>query len=115
MPNPFDPSPAEAILRGEPAIDDDQRESLFDAFHQTASADELAQYLAPQDLPLNFKQKFHAAKVQATPPVSSVDKVELALAKLKSMDPQILAMAESHPKVAGMLVKAATKDSVDEE
>ena len=110
------PSPfvdhAAPILAGEPSIDDNQRADLWDAFH-TKSADELAQHLAPQDLPPQFKQKLHAAKVQSAPLVPPTDKVAQALAKLKELDPTLLDLAESHPKVAGMFVNAATKEPTE--
>jgi len=101
--------PAEGILRGDTSITDEDRASLWDAFHNSKSPNELAQKLQPLGIPSDTKHKLWAAK-QATAPVASpVDKVTEALNRLKQIDPDTLAVAEKFPTVAKAFIDAAVK------
>ena len=103
MSNPFAPSASEAILRGEPAINDDQRADIFDHFEQSASADELAQRIAPLSVPIQLKQKLYDAKANYLKPTEPVDKVVAALNRLKDVDHSALDRAENSPAALKIL------------
>jgi hypothetical protein len=105
--SPFAASPAEPILRGDPALSDEQRADLFDAFHSKNSA-ELVQHLQTLAIPEDTKHKLFQAKQASTPPVAPLDKVTEAMTRLKQLDPEVLEASESHPNVLKALVGAAT-------
>ena len=101
--------PAEGILKGATNITDDDRESLWDLFHNSKNSNELAQKLQTIAVPSDTKHKLWAAK-QATAPVTSpVDKVTEALNRLKQVDPDTLALAEKFPNVTKAFIDAAVK------
>src|ERR1019366_10567714 len=96
---------AEPILSGEPSITDEQRASLWDAFH-TKSADELVQHLQLQNIPDETKQALLAAKQESTPAVSPMDKVTAAMTHMSKLPAKLLELAESHPTVLKTLMAA---------
>ena len=102
MANPFD-DPAHSILSGEPAITDDTRGDLWQHFHESASADELAQRIAPLNVPPQLKSKLYNAKAESLKPQEPLDKVVAALSRLKDVDQSALDKAESHPAVLKIL------------
>lgn len=100
--------PAEPILRGDPAITDEQRADLFDAFH-SKNADELVQHLQPLMIPDDTKKRLLDAKKLSIPPaVEPMDKVAAVMTRMTQLDPQALELAESHPNVFKTMTAAAT-------
>jgi hypothetical protein len=105
-PNQFS-DPAEPILRGDPQLTDDDRASLWDAFHSKSAA-ELEQHLMPLAMPEDTKKRLWDAKKAVTPVPAPVDNVTSIMQKMTTIDPQIMAVAEAHPVVFKTLVAAAT-------
>jgi len=107
---PFD-DPAKPILQGDPALTDDDRAGLWDAFHQSKDADELAQHLQEHELkgvviPDDTKKRLYQAK-QVVTPVDPVAKTKSVMQQMAQIDPQVLELAESHPNVLKTLTAAA--------
>jgi hypothetical protein len=98
MANPFI-SLAEPILANEPTLTNEQRADLFDMFHQSATADELAQKIAPLDLPTDLKARLYTAHKQQSAPTTPLDKTIAALNRLKEIDAETLSKAEAYPQV----------------
>lgn len=99
--------PAGPILAGDPALNDDQRADLWDIFHTSKDPQQLASHLQLMAVPEDTKQKLFQAKSQSTPVLSPVDKTTQAINKIAEIDPKVLELAESHPKVTAALVSAA--------
>lgn len=99
---------ASPILSAEPAITDQQRADLWDAFH-TKNVDELTQHLAPLAIPDDLKHKLWTAKqaVSPVPAVPPVDKTVAAMQRMVTLDPKVLETAEAHPNVLKVLTSAA--------
>ena len=85
------------VLHGEPTIGDTQRESLWDLFHQSQNATELAARLHPMPLHPDLKQKLLKAKNKPDVEYNDLDRAVEAIHRMKAMDPQTLELAESHP------------------
>ncbi|MFZ0977889.1 MAG: hypothetical protein WAN23_00685 [Candidatus Acidiferrales bacterium] len=98
MSNPFD-DVAAPILTGEPAITDDQRGDLWQHFHESQSADELATRIAPLNVSIQLKSKLYNAKADYLKPTEPIDKIVAALERLKDVDANALEKAEAHPAV----------------
>jgi len=99
---------AEPILSAEPSITQADKENLWDIFHTTKDANDLADKLAPIVVPDQLKHKLWQAKQTATPAVAPVDKVTDVIKRMTQLDPQALAVAEAHPNVLKALTSAAT-------
>ena len=99
---------AAPILSAEPAINDQQREQLWDVFHQSKDPNELAQKLVPLAVPDDLKHKLWTAKQSVAPVVPPVDKTVAAMQRMVDLDPKVLATAEAHPNVLKVLTSAAT-------
>ena len=95
---------AEPILRGDPALMDHERESLWDAFHSKNAA-ELEQHLMPMAIPEDTKKKLWDAKKASTPPANPVT---AAVEQIAQLDPVKRGLAESSPNLLKALVAAAT-------
>src|SRR6202789_3588023 len=100
---------AAPILAGSPDLDDQKRADLWDIFHNSKSSDALAQHLQSVEAPDEVKQQLFEAKKSTTPAAKPVDKATAALARMSAIDPKLLDLAESHPKVTALLVGAATQ------
>ena len=98
MAAPFN-DPAEPILRGDPALPDEQRADLFDIFHDSKSPLELTRKLQPLDVPQDTKHRLYLAKQSA-----SGDPAVTAMNKLADIDPEILDLAEKHPNVLRQVI-----------
>lgn len=103
------PDRVEGILRVDENLADPHKESLWDLFHATRSANELAGHLQPLSVSPETKNRLYHAKLQqdderAADPVSHVRN---AFTKLGEMDPQILELAEKYPTSARALINAA--------
>ena len=100
---------ASPSLSAEPALTDQQRADLWDAFH-TKNVDELTQHLAPLAIPDDLKHKLWTAKqaVSPVPAVPPVDKTVAAMQRMVTLDPKVLETAEAHPNVLKVLTSAAT-------
>jgi hypothetical protein len=105
--SPFTASPAEPILRGDPALSDEQRADLFDIFHGSKDPNELVQKLQTLAVPDDTKHRLFQAK-QASMPAEPLDKVSSAVDRLAQLDPQKREIAEAHPNLLKALVGAAT-------
>lgn len=98
------------ILDGDPALSDELRADLWDAFHTTKSAEDLAQHLQPLAIPDDTKQRLFDAKKKSIPPlVDPLDKASAAIQRLAALSPQVLETAETHPNVLKTLAGAATQ------
>ena len=106
-PNQFS-DPAEPILRGDPALSDENRAALWDVFHDSKNHNELAQKLQVMTVPDDTKKRLYEAKQKSMPTPAPMDKATEAITRLGSLDPQLLELAESHPQTAKLLVGAAT-------
>lgn len=94
---------AAPILQGDPALDDNARAELWNAFHDK-NPEELAQHLQPLAIPDDTKRQLMAAKQQSF----TSDPVTAAIARMASMDPANLDLAENHPTVLKTLTAALT-------
>lgn len=112
-PTPF-ADPAAPILSGDPSITDGQRADLWDVFHNSKDADELAHHLQSIAVPDDTKQRLFQAKKNGSPKAEPVDKAVAAINRVGSLDPKILELSEKYPKVTGLLVAAATKEAAGE-
>src|SRR5579864_1554949 len=99
---------AAPILQGEPRITDEQRESLWDTFHQSKDPNELAAKLAPLAVPDDTKHRLFQAKQASMPAVEPVDKITAAINKMVALPPEVLDKAEQHPNVLKAITTAAT-------
>jgi hypothetical protein len=102
---------AKPILAGEPTINDDQRAELWDTFHNTKNATELATKLAPLSIPDDTKQQLYSAKQRAVAPPEPIDRAAKALNSIANIDPKVLEMAEKYPTVAKTLITVAEKSA----
>lgn len=102
---------AKPILAGEPTINDDQRAELWDTFHNTKDATELAAKLAPLAIPDDTKQQLYSAKQRMAAPPEPVDRATKALNSIANLDPKVLEMAEKYPTVAKTLISVAEKSA----
>jgi hypothetical protein len=94
------------VLYGEPTIDDRQREELWDIYHTSRNATELAQRLHPMPLHPDLKEQLLRAKNKPSVELDPIDKVFEAI---QWLDPQVLEIAESHPFVLKHMVDLATQ------
>jgi hypothetical protein len=101
--SPFQ-DPAQPILAAHPAITDDQRADLWDIFHGSKDAQELATKLQPVGVPDDLKQSLFEAKTQNAPAVEPVAKAISVLKTVAGLDPRILDAAEGHPNVTKALL-----------
>lgn len=99
---------AAPILAGDPALSDQNRADLWDAFHQSKDPQELVQRLAPLVVPDDTKHRLFQAKQASMPVAPPVDKVTAAIQKMTTIDPQTLELAEAHPNVLKAITSAAT-------
>jgi len=106
---------AAPILAGDPALSDEHRADLWDAFHGSKHPDELAQQLQPLAASDETKQQLVAAKKQSMPAIAPVDKISAVMTKMTQMDPQTLALAEAHPNVFKILAAAANPPEKESE
>lgn len=98
---------AAPILQGDPALSDEQRADLWDAF-QTKSPEELVDHLQPLAIPEDTKHQLWTAKKMAVTPTEPLDKTAAAIQRMTQLDPKTLELAESHPNVLKVLVAAAS-------
>jgi hypothetical protein len=104
-------SKAEPILRAAQGISDVDRADLFDAYHESENANDLAGRLqSVEGLSPDIASKLIAAKHSSEPVPSNLDRAVEAIHSVAKLDPQILEVAESHPVVMRGLVSAATKE-----
>ena len=96
--------PAEPILSGDPALDQDTRGNLWDAFHNSKDPNELSRVLEPYAIPDDTKRRLLAAKQQATP-LSASNPAATAIDALSSIPQNSLDAAESHPNVLKALIE----------
>jgi hypothetical protein len=105
------PSPfvdhAEPILRNAP-IPDSLKGDLWQAFHESKDPEELVQRLQPLVVPDQVKTDLYEKK-KFLQPSGSVDTAVSALTKMRDLPPEVLDLAEAHPKIASLLVSAASK------
>lgn len=106
MNTPF-ADPAAPILRDDPALTDQHRADIHDAFY-SKNADELVQHLMPMDIPENTKQALYAAKKISEPAPEPLDKTAAAINRMGQIDPKLLDLAEAHPNILKVLTAAAT-------
>jgi hypothetical protein len=92
------------ILHGEPTIDDRQRESLWDLFHSSKDATELAAKLHPMALHPDLKEQLLRAKNRPSVELDATDNVVGAIQKMATLDPKILDLAEQHNHVLQALL-----------
>jgi hypothetical protein len=95
---------AAPVLAGDPALTDEHRADLWDAFHGSKSPNELVQKLAPMAVPDDTKHRLFQAKQASMPVPATADKVTSAVDHIAQLDPQKREIAEAHPN----LLKAFT-------
>lgn len=101
------------LLQNAPDLTDVDREALFDAFHGTKSPEELEQALQGTSIPPGIKQQVVSAKAQATAPQAPSSDTAQALLEMSQLPPEVLEMAESHPKTASAFIAAASKRTAE--
>jgi hypothetical protein len=108
-PSPFQDH-ASPILSAEPSITDADRASLWDVFHQSKDANELANKLQPLAVPDDLKHKLWTAKQTIAPPVKAapIDKVTAAVNQMAALPPDVMEKAETHPNLLKAFTTAAT-------
>jgi hypothetical protein len=97
---------AAPILAEDPALSNDQRADLHDAFY-SKNPDELIQHLQPLTISDDTKQALHVAKQKSMPPVNPLDKTTDIMTRMSKIDPSVLALAEAHPNVLKAMTSAA--------
>ena len=100
------------VLKDAP-IPDEQKADLYDIFHNSKDPNELAQHLAPLSVPDAVKANLHIAKQRSQAGSSAAAKAAEALQELTKLDPNVLQIAENHPKMAQAFIAAATKEASD--
>jgi hypothetical protein len=97
---------AKDILQDAPSLSGEQRAIIWDAYHDSPTVSALARKLAELDveIPPDVEAALLAAKKLSVPEPDVIDKV---LDTMMRMDPNILALAESHPEVLRALIHAA--------
>ena len=99
--------PAEHILRADAGLTDDQRERLWEIFHDSPTPDNLARRLQYHDIALDTKHRLFEAKRLTAPAENATDRTVSALKRVARIDPKILETAEKHPTVLKALTDAA--------
>lgn len=111
------PSPfldhARPILENDPALSNEHKADLWDIFHSSKNADELAHHLQPLSVSDDTKQALYEAKQSSTPEPAPADHVVDALSRLAKLDPKVLELAESHPNVLKTIMTAVTTGHKD--
>lgn len=105
---------AQPILAGEPSITADQRADLWDIFHNSKDANELANHLSTMALPDDTKQQLFDAKKKAAPKVEPIERAVHALATMTTIPPAVMELAEKYPNTAKALLSAADKAGENE-
>jgi hypothetical protein len=98
---------AEPILRNAP-ISDEDKANLWDVFHNSKDPDELIQRLHPLAVPDQVKTDLYEKKKKLQP-IGPVDTAVSALNRMRDLPSEVLDLAEAHPKIASLLVSAASK------
>ena len=93
---------AQDVLQDAP-ISEDQKAELWDHYHDTKSARELAERIQSVPIPEPVAVALLEAKKKAEPPQNSADKI---LGALVSIPKVALDTAEQHPHVLAQFVKA---------
>jgi hypothetical protein len=108
-PSPFQDH-ASPILAADSTVNDENRSQLWDIFHQSKDANELAAKLQPLPYADDLKHKLWTAKQSIAPPAKPepVDKVSAAISKMVALPPDVLDKAEQHPQVLKAFTTAAT-------
>jgi hypothetical protein len=99
--------PAEQILRADVGLTDDQRERLWEIFHDSPTPEALAKVLQYHDVSNATKHGLFEAKRRTAPATSPVERTVSALRSVASIDPHILETADKHPTVLKALTDAA--------
>lgn len=104
-------------LRAMPSIDDEQRADLWDQFHQSDSPEDLEQRLhAYPDVAEDVKSELiHARGTQdrigrldaVQPSEPKTETPTDALMEMAQLPPEVLSIAEAHPKTAKAFIDAA--------
>ena len=102
--------PAERILRADAGLTDDQRERLWQIFHDSVTPEALARVLQYHDVSNDTKHQLFEAKRRTAPAETATDRTVSALKRVASIDPKILETAERHPTVLKALADAAMSD-----
>ena len=99
---------ARDILADDPALTDEHRATIWDAWHSAPSVSALARKLADldADIPPDTQEALLKAKKISTQG-NAMDRV---LDTMMQMDSKTLALAESHPAVLRVLSDAAVKE-----
>lgn len=116
-PTPFQDHAAD-VLRDVPTISDATKADLWDAFHVSKSPEELAQLLQGSDwsgsdaVPPEVKDQLVSAKqASMAQPAPAPSPTAKALLEMAQLPPEVLQMAEAHPKIASAFIAAAAKRS----
>jgi hypothetical protein len=89
-----------------------QQEQLYDEFHDAKNPTELAHTLqSHNDISPELKRSLLDAKNMTAPAPDPAAHLHEALRQLRAMDPQVLAAAERHPKVAQVFLDTAKDKS----
>jgi hypothetical protein len=102
---------AAKILQDHPEVPDEVKADLWDASHQASTPDELRGVLATYSVPPEVKQQLFDAKQQVMGAPGPASKASQALLDMASLPPDVLSVAESHPKTAQALIAAAAKEA----
>lgn len=105
---------AQPVLAGAPDIDDEKRADLYDLFHNSKNADELARHLSAIPVPDALKTQLYDAKKKQSPAAEPIDKATDAISRIGKLDPKVLQLAEQFPTVTKALITAATAKAAGE-
>jgi hypothetical protein len=97
------------ILQGDPALTSAGRADIWDHFHQSGNATELAQRLQNVAMPDDTRAQLISAKSKPSTELDNLDRVVRAIHKLSAMDSKDLEIAESHPRMLQHLIDAETE------
>jgi hypothetical protein len=112
----LDPRPfvdnAKNILASEPSLDNHERAALWERFHDSKTAQDLAARLSDLDVPNHIVESLIAAKKLQEPEAPATADAPKnptidALEHMQKISPAVLALAEKCPIVMGALLKNA--------
>jgi len=99
---------AAPILRSAiiPPLTQDQKADIWDLYHQSADANELAGHLSELNLHPELKQQLIEAKRKPAMEPDDTDKALGVLNHMSTMDPKVLDLVEQHPNVLKVFLAA---------
>jgi len=97
------------VLSAASELDDTQRASLWDAFHDSRNPEELARALQTIPVPDQVKHQLYDAKKASMPTADPVEKALAIINRIGTLNPKTLELAKKYPKTLSTLVGLIAK------